>query len=765
MTNDEAMANAHIGMTTIQSLAGCGVRRPIRHPAFVIRHFFFAILFASVCNAEPPSTAFIFPAGAQRGTSAEFRVGGYYFHGHAQFAMEGEGITAPSEIKEVPTIWFEGPMLIEPASQKGEDYPKDHLGSVTVANDAPPGTRTWWCRTSQGSTPSMKFVIGDLPEITEREIDGAPIPQEVTLPVTINGRIFPREDVDVWRFHAGKGEVIRCDIASRSLGYPLKAVLTLTTATGKPIGNIQKHTSRAGDPAQSFTAPADGEYQIAVHDAAYGGGPSHVYRLTLQRGPAPATELQRPASNVLALPASVNGCIAKPGEVDEWLMDLAEGQTVLIDVETDREHGRLDSVLAIHGADGALLAKNDDRTDGQTDSRLHFTAAKAGRYGIKVADRFATRGGVDFTYQLRATACAAADFELTLASDAVNVIRESDADVAADPKTKTKPARGTGLKVDLTALGALKSDITLEVAGLPAGVTAQKTVINPNQKSAEIFFTAPPKTPLQLARITVRGTAGINGAQVVHDALVAGSEQREVRLAVVPPVPFRHVGEYWVTNDQPAGATMMKHYKLDRGGFTGPITVRLADRQGRTLQNVTASPLVLPADATEFDYTVVYPPEVELGHTSRVQLMLVAGMTDFDGSRHTISHTSFAQDDQMISVTSDGLLRIVPAEGTYTFTPGGHTTVPFTIKRHPKLANRALRIELQLPAHIRDVSAQPVLLAPDAAGGELRLDFGKAPGPFNMPVTILARTSDAGSEPHTAAAKIELLPALNAASR
>ena len=91
--------------------------------------------------------------------------------------------------------------------------------------------------------------------------------------------------------------------------------------------------------------------------------------------------------------------------------------------------------------------------------------------------------------------------------------------------------------------------------------------------------------------------------------------------------------------------------------------------------------------------------------------------------------------------------------------------MPFTIKRHPKLANRALRIELQLPAHIRDVSAQPVLLAPDAAGGELRLDFGKAPGPFNMPVTILARTSDAGSEPHTAAAKIELVPALNAASR
>jgi len=744
------------------------IRHPsfvIRHSSFVIRHLLAALLLTSVSIAEPPSTAFIFPAGAQRGIGTDFRVGGYYFHGGAQFTMEGGGITAPAEIREVPTIWFAGPMLIEPASQKGEDYPKDHLGRLNVASDAPPGTRIWWCRTSQGSTPSMRFVVGELPEITEREMDGAPIAQDVTLPVTINGRIFPREDVDLWRFHAGTGEEIRCEVVSRSLGYPLKAVLTLTTATGKPISGIQKHTSRAGDPGLSFTAPVDGDYQIAIHDIAYGGAPNHVYRLTLQRGLAPAAALQPLASNVLTLPASVNGCIAKPGETDGWLVDLADAQSVLLDIETDKEHGRLDSVLSIFSADGVSLGMNDDRADGQSDSRLHFTAAKAGRHMVKVTDRFATRGGDDFGYRLRATNSAAADFELTLASDAVNVVRQTDGDTAADPKAKPKPAKGTGLKVDVTAFGAIKSDITIEVAGLPAGVAAEKTVINSKQKSAEIFFTAPPQTPLQLARITVRGTVEINGAQVIRDANVAGSGRRDVRLAIVPAVPFKHVGEYWVTNDQPAGATMTKHFRLERGGFTGPITVQLADRQGRCLQNVTAAPLVLSPDATEFDYTVLYPPEVELGHTSRIQLMLVAGMTDFDGSRHTISHTTFGQDDQMISVTSDGLLRIVPSEGTFTFTPDGHAAVPFTIKRHPKLANRPLRIELELPAHIRDVSAQPVELAPDAAGGEIRLDFGKAPGPFNMPVTLLARTTDKASEPHIAAARIKLLPALDAASR
>ena len=41
-----------------------------------------------------------------------------------------------------------------------------------------------------------KFIVGDLPEVVEDEVDGDQIPQQVTLPVTVNGRIFPRADVD-----------------------------------------------------------------------------------------------------------------------------------------------------------------------------------------------------------------------------------------------------------------------------------------------------------------------------------------------------------------------------------------------------------------------------------------------------------------------------------------------------------------------------------------------------------------------------------------
>ena len=44
----------------------------------------------------------------------------------------------------------------------------------------------------------------NLQQIVESEIDGEPIPTKVTLPLTINGRIFPRENIDVYSFSARK---------------------------------------------------------------------------------------------------------------------------------------------------------------------------------------------------------------------------------------------------------------------------------------------------------------------------------------------------------------------------------------------------------------------------------------------------------------------------------------------------------------------------------------------------------------------------------
>ena len=53
-------------------------------------------------------------------------------------------------------------------------------------------------------------MVGDMPEIVEQEIDGDTVPVAVQLPVTINGRIFPRENVDAWTFPARAGQTFTC---------------------------------------------------------------------------------------------------------------------------------------------------------------------------------------------------------------------------------------------------------------------------------------------------------------------------------------------------------------------------------------------------------------------------------------------------------------------------------------------------------------------------------------------------------------------------
>src|SRR5437660_569768 len=57
----------------------------------------------------------------------------------------------------------------------------------------------------------------------------------VQLPFTINGRIFPREDVDLWAFEACKGQTIACEVWAARLGSPLDSHLEVLDPHGRKI--------------------------------------------------------------------------------------------------------------------------------------------------------------------------------------------------------------------------------------------------------------------------------------------------------------------------------------------------------------------------------------------------------------------------------------------------------------------------------------------------------------------------------------------------
>ena len=202
--------------------------------------------------------------------------------------MEGQGLTAVDRLQRSDqTVWFDGPVIPLPDSQQKEDYPIDHLGSVQIAPDAAPGMAHWRVSTSQGVTSAMPFVIGDLREIVEQEMDGRPVPQMVELPVTINGRVFPREDIDIWSFDARAGETITCEVNAARIRSPLDSRLKVIGPDGHPVAMNDDAIGK--DSRISFTAEQTGRYEVHLWDADLGGLQHYIYRLTITSGP----ELQK----------------------------------------------------------------------------------------------------------------------------------------------------------------------------------------------------------------------------------------------------------------------------------------------------------------------------------------------------------------------------------------------------------------------------------------------------------------------------------------
>ncbi|HXT57890.1 MAG TPA: PPC domain-containing protein [Pirellulales bacterium] len=130
---------------------------------------------------------------------------------------------------------------------------------------------------------SLSLPVEPHATIVEAEPNSLDQPLSVQLPLTVSGRIAEAKDRDVFRFAAKKAEVLRFEIESRSLGYPLDAVLELFNAAGaSPLVRVDDAEKQA-DAELTYTVPADGDYRIAVSDLYRHFGPRFVYRLRATR--------------------------------------------------------------------------------------------------------------------------------------------------------------------------------------------------------------------------------------------------------------------------------------------------------------------------------------------------------------------------------------------------------------------------------------------------------------------------------------------------
>lgn len=755
----------------------------------------------SPCSADSPTAIYVFPAGGQCGSNVSFRLGGYDLYEGCPLEMVGTGLKPSARVDQAEhTIWFEGPVIPLPDSQAQESYPRDCIGQVAIDADTAIGRRRLRVRNSQGVSNWLKFVVGDLPEVVEQEIDGAPVPTAVEIPVTINGRIFPREDVDIWTFEAKQGQTYNCDVMADRLGAPLDSHLSIIDPQGAVVAENSDHYGK--DSRLQFTATETGTYQVRIHDENFGGLQHYVYRLTITDGPylesiyplggsvgttvafelsgqnliettveqkLPeqigasdrtlwSTQLSKlsglangvpleisslpellereptPGSNnMLATPepvrwpAVLNGRIDRAGDVDVWPFEARKGDSVDIEVRASSLGSPLDSVLTIRDDQGNELMSNDDKEKGQTDSRLVFRAPQDGLYELRIRDQFANRGGNAFGYRIwMQVPETAPDFELQVAQDLLHVPR------GADTKIKVKVQRKNGLN----------APIVLALSGLPDDVTVTGTTIAEKNNETELVFHASDTAKIRTTELQIHGTATHGDQTIERSVSFAGKTPSDrpadaLTVAVTVPTPFKIFGQF-ETKYAARGSTYIRHFSINRGGFTGPIVIGLAERQVRHLQGVTGPTIVVPENVSEFEYPLHLAPWMEIGRTSRTCLMGVGEITDQDGTVHKVSFTSGEQFDQIIVLVDPGQLDIRLNRSSLKAIVGGEAEVEVRVGRGNGVEG-PVAITLVAPEHIHGVAADPLQIAGDQSGGKLKLKFASDKlDPLNMPLIVRA---------------------------
>jgi hypothetical protein len=249
-----------------------------------------------------PRVNHAFPAGAQAGTPVEVAVAGFDLDEPAGLLFSHPGITAeylPPKDPPPDPKKKDAP----PAKKRGPGDPQTF--QVTVNPDVPAGTYDLRLVGKWGVSNPRAFVVGGRPEVREKEPNNdVPEAQRVELGTTVNGVIANNTDVDYVTFAAKAGRRVVLACLSSSIDSPGRPLVEVFEPSGRKLASARG--SRDADAVADFVAPADGDYLGRVSAFAYqGGGPDHVYRLTVGTGPwvdgvfPPAVEPGKPTEVTL----------------------------------------------------------------------------------------------------------------------------------------------------------------------------------------------------------------------------------------------------------------------------------------------------------------------------------------------------------------------------------------------------------------------------------------------------------------------------------
>jgi hypothetical protein len=739
--------------------------QPLRCSRAVIVIAWLAAWAATAPAQTTPQLRYVFPPGAQCGTTVEVQVGGEYLPGPGRLSSADDRIVV--------------------ATGADEEHRR-----LTVAADAEPGSYELRLSTVQGASGPLPFVVGELPEIVHR---GGSQPLTIdALPVTVNGRLAADGDLAEFVLTPAAGEQIVCAAMTRKIQSPIDPLLRLLDAEGRVVA--EGFASRSADGVLVYRSPRGGRYRLQLYDFQMNGGPEYVYRLTLTTGPwiertypvgvsrtattplgvygwnlpspdgepfvqtiAPQTgerfELQiagaanRPTLPVsdfagtvesepndaagqamsLSLPTTIEGRLERTGDVDTFVFQAAKKEKVALDVEALELDFPLDGVLAVHDEAGKLLVELDDAKTSR-DPSLRFTAPVEGRYFVSLRDRV-RGGGPDYVYRLHASSPRP---RLTARVNSASLL--------------VPTGQTMNLPVLVERVDGLEGELEVTAVGLPAGVAVTPQLVPAKTPATvQLPFVADAKAlpSGKLIEIVVRtkadGQASDEATTIVERARIAESAtatrtSRALWLAVGPEVPFTLKISTTILDAPRLAAFPFPVSVVRKEGFTGPI--RLVgvepDRRG------TLKPLVgeIAADADAGSIPLVLQQQVIEGTTHRCRVMGVAEVTAADGRTYPVFHIATGN---MSLGCQPSLLTLTAVPTIVAWTPGGAQQIEVRLARRAAL--QPVRLAIESTADTTGIGCRPVDVAAGSDRAILELRFPEGPPPTRRTTVMITAES------------------------
>ncbi len=496
---------------------------------------------------ELPYVTGVFPLGLRQGATSEIVLTGF------NLGVERVKVAAPFSMK-AGARWGETMAL-----------------KLGAAPGAAPG--------------NVRLAVGRYPEIIESETASTLArPQAVSLPVTINGRIWdrgtegqgdrgtggrregtmqispslrlsvhpspypsvspsPRPSVeDFYRFTARKGQRLVLEVEAQRLGSPLDAVIEVFDAQGRPV------------PRATLRCLLETSLTLIDHDSMKRG-----LRLVSVNGIEP--------NDYMLVGSELLQVDSLPGHPDaDTIFKGIAGQRIGFEDTTPEAHAINTPVykVSVHPPGASLPSnglpvvtlyyRNDDGGPGfGKDSRLNFTAPADGDYIVRVSD---VRGcsGEQLAYRLTLRE-PAPDFLLSIAPDNVNA-----------PPGGQAPITVEALRVD-----GWSGEIEVKLLDLPAGFGATTGLIRADQNTTVILLEAASDAQGRFP-LRIQGSARANGQSLVREAK---TEELMGFIAVGPPPELIVSTDLERALIEPGGQATLTIKVARQRGFAGRVPIEV----------------------------------------------------------------------------------------------------------------------------------------------------------------------------------------------